>query len=137
MEGKHFTTPSNNVVKVPDGMTAGQTGYSPGINWEFGNQFLNYLWDNEDPQKWDKYKEFNAAAKPSTILGFSYDAEPVKNEEAAIVNINNTFIDGLSTGILDPVADLAKFIDKMKKAGLDKIIAEKQKQIDEFMKNKK
>jgi putative aldouronate transport system substrate-binding protein len=136
MEGKHFTTPSNNVVKVPDGMTAGQTGYSPGINWEFGNQFLNYLWDNEDPQKWDKYKEFNSSAKPSAILGFSYDAEPVKNEEAAIVNIYNSYIDGLSTGILDPVADLAKFIDKMKKAGLDKIIAEKQKQIDAFMKTK-
>jgi putative aldouronate transport system substrate-binding protein len=137
VEGKHYTTPSNNIIKAPDGMTAGQSGYSPGINWAFGNQFLNYLWDNEDPQKWAAYKDFNASAKQSAILGFSYDAEPVKNEEAAIVNIYNTYIDGLSTGIMDPAVDLPKFIDKMKQAGLGKIIAEKQKQIDAFMSTKK
>jgi putative aldouronate transport system substrate-binding protein len=136
VEGKHYTVPANNVIKIPDGLTAGQTGYAPGNAYMFGNQFLNYLWDNEDPTKWDKYKEFNAAAKPSAILGFSYDAEPVKNEEAAIVNIYNNYIDGLSTGIMDPLKDLPTFIDKMKKAGLDKIIAEKQKQVDAFMATK-
>jgi putative aldouronate transport system substrate-binding protein len=136
VEGKHYATKSDNVIKVPDGVTVGQTGYTPGINWAFGNQFLNYLWDNEDPQKWEQYKAFNASAAPSAILGFSYDAEPVKNEESAIANIYTTYVDGLSTGILDPVKDLPKFIDQMKKAGLDKIIVEKQKQLDAFMKTK-
>ncbi len=137
VEGKHYTKIDDTTIKVPDGMTAGQTGYSPGNNYMFGNQFLNYLWENEDPQKWEKYKEFNASAKPSAIVGFMYDSEPVKNEEAAIVNIYNSYIDGLSTGVLDYETVLPEFIDKMKKAGLDKVIAEKQKQIDAFLSTKK
>lgn len=136
VEGKHYTKVNDTTIKVPDGMTAGQTGYSPGNNYMFGNQFLNYLWDNEDPHKWEEYKAFNASAKPSAIVGFMYDSEPVKNEEAAIVNIYNSYIDGLSTGVLDYEKVLPEFIDKMKKAGLDKIIAEKQKQIDAFLSNK-
>ncbi|MGG1519315.1 ABC transporter substrate-binding protein [Paenibacillus oryzisoli] len=137
VEGKHYAKVNDTTIKVPDGMKAGQTGYVPGNNYMFGNQFLNYLWDNEDPKKWDQYKQFNASAKPSAIVGFSYDAEPVKNEEAAIVNIYNAYIDGLSTGVIDYEKELPVFIDKMKKAGLDKVIAEKQKQVDEFLKTKK
>lgn len=137
VEGKHYVKKSGNIIAVPDGMKAGQTGYSPGNNYMFGKQFINYLWDNEDPQKWEKYKKFNESAKPSQIVGFSYNAEPVKNEEAAIVNIYNAYIDGLSTGLLDYEKELPAFIDKMKKAGLDKVIAEKQKQLDEFLKTKK
>ncbi|MBM7563659.1 ABC transporter substrate-binding protein [Paenibacillus sacheonensis] len=137
VEGKHFAKASNTVIKLPDGVVAGQSGYAPGNNYMFGSQFLNYLWDNEDPKKWEAYKAFNASAKPSPIVGFSYNAEPVKNEEAAIANIYNTYIDGLSTGVMDPDKDLPAFIDKMKKAGLDKVIAEKQKQIDAFLSSKK
>ncbi|KRF03690.1 hypothetical protein ASG89_02715 [Paenibacillus sp. Soil766] len=137
VEGKHYVKKSGNIISVPDGMKAGQTGYSPGNNYMFGKQFINYLWDNEDAQKWEKYKKFNESATPSKIVGFSYDAEPVKNEEAAIVNIYNAYIDGLSTGVLDYEKELPAFIDKMKKAGLDKIIAEKQKQLDGFLSTKK
>ncbi|NBD26279.1 ABC transporter substrate-binding protein [Paenibacillus glycinis] len=136
VEGKHFAKASDTVIKLPDGVQAGQSGYTPGNNYMFGNQFLNYLWDNEDPQKWEAYKAFNASAKPSPIVGFSYNAEPVKNEEAAINNIFNSFIDGLSTGVMDPDKDLPDFIAKMKQAGLDKVIAEKQKQVDAFLSGK-
>ncbi|MBO7744862.1 ABC transporter substrate-binding protein [Paenibacillus sp. MWE-103] len=136
VEGTHFVKAADNVIKLPDGAQAGQSGYAPGNNYMFGSQFLNYLWDNEDPQKWDAYKAFNASAKPSPIVGFSYNAEPVKNEEAAITNIYNAYIDGLSTGVMDPDKELPVFIDKMKKAGLDKVIAEKQKQIDAFLSGK-
>jgi putative aldouronate transport system substrate-binding protein len=133
VEGKHYMKASDNVIKLPDGVEAGKTGYAPGNNYQFGNQFLNYLWDTENSQKWDQYKAFNESASPSKIVGFTYDAEPVKNEEAAIANIYNAYIDGLSTGVMDYEKDLPEFIDKMKKAGLDKIIAEKQKQIDAFL----
>ncbi|MCL6458802.1 MAG: ABC transporter substrate-binding protein [Gorillibacterium sp.] len=137
VEGKHYVKVNDTTIKVPDGMVAGQTGYSPGNNYMFGSQFINALWDNEEPQKWEQYKAFNESAKPSKIVGFSYNSEPVKNEEAAIVNIYNAYIDGLSTGVIDYEKELPVFIDKMKKAGLDKVIAEKQKQIDEFLQTQK
>ncbi|MFB9275747.1 ABC transporter substrate-binding protein [Cohnella cellulosilytica] len=132
VEGVHYEK-TGDTIKQPEGLA--ESGYTPGINWMFGNQFLNYLWDNEDPQKWEKFKQFNESATPSPLLGFSYDAEPVKNEEAAIINIYEQYIDALFTGVADPAVKLPEFIDKMKKAGLDKVIAEKQKQVDAFLGN--
>lgn len=136
VEGKHYVKTGDNIIDLPPGVASGQSGYTPGNNYMFGNQFLNYLWTTEDPQKWEQYKQFNESATPSPLIGFSYDSEPVKNEEAAIVNIYNSYIDGLSTGVMDYEKALPEFIDKMKKAGMDKVIAEKQKQVDAFLANK-
>ncbi|QHW33443.1 ABC transporter substrate-binding protein [Paenibacillus rhizovicinus] len=136
VEGKHFVKVSDNVIKLPDGVQAGQSAYAPGNSWQEGNQFLDYLWDNEDSQKWEAYKAFNASAKPSPIVGFTFNADPVKNEEAAINNVYNAYIDGLATGTIDYEKVLPDFVDKMKKAGLEKVIAERQKQIDAFLANK-
>lgn len=129
VEGTHFTR-SGNIISKPEG---GVEGYTPGINWMFGNQFLNYLWDNEDPQKWEKFREFNESAKRSELLGFSYNPEPVTNEEAAIINIFDQYIDALFTGVSDPAVQLEEFNEKMRKAGMNKILEEKQKQVNEFL----
>jgi putative aldouronate transport system substrate-binding protein len=133
IDGTHFTKVSDIVIKK----AANAANYLPGINWKIGNQFLNYLYDNEDPQKWDKFKEYNKNAQVSPLLGFTYDATNVKNEESAIVNIYKEYNDGLGTGVLDPEKALPEYNEKLKKAGMDKVIAEKQKQVDEFLKNNK
>jgi len=130
VEGTHFIR-NGNIISKPDGLE--ESGYVPGINWMFGNQFLNYLWDNEDPLKWEKFREFNESATPSVLLGFSYNPEPVTNEEAAISNLFDQYIDALFTGVGDPAKLLEEFNDKMRKAGMNKILEEKQKQVNEFL----
>lgn len=140
IEGKHYVKVAgkDNVIKVPDGFaTSKDTGYFPGNTWQVGNQFLTYLFQNEDSQKWEKFKTFNAAGVSSPILGFTYNSDSTKNEEAALASVYKSYIDGLSGGVLDPDKYLPEFNDKLKKAGMDKVIAEKQKQVDEFMKAKK
>jgi putative aldouronate transport system substrate-binding protein len=140
IEGKHYVKVDgkDNVIKVPDGFaTSKDTGYYPGNNWQVGNQFLSYLFENEDPQKWEKFQAFNESGVTSPILGFTYNSEKTKNEEAALASVYKSYIDGLSGGELDPAKFLPEFNDKLKKAGSEKVIAEKQRQIDEFMKNKK
>ncbi|MFC4776939.1 ABC transporter substrate-binding protein [Paenibacillus sp. GCM10023252] len=138
VEGKHYAKVAGkeNIIKLPDGAKAGETGYSPGNNWMMGNQFLNYLWDHEDPTKWQKFDEFNKSATPTKALGFNFDSSKTKTEEAAVSSVYDSFLDGLATGVLDPAKSLPEFNEKMQKAGLNKIIAEKQKQLDEFLKNK-
>lgn len=133
LEGVHYTKVSDNVIKKTDKAT----NYAPGINWKIGNQFLNYLYEQEDPQKWNKFKEFNKNAEISPLLGFTYDATNVKNEESAIANIYKEYNEALGSGVLDPIKALPEYNEKLKKAGMDKVIAEKQKQVDEFLKNKK
>ncbi|WP_435171274.1 ABC transporter substrate-binding protein [Paenibacillus glycanilyticus] len=137
IEGVHYEKVSDNVIKLPAGTDPSKRTYNPGSAWMFGDQFLNYLWDNEDPTKWDKFKEFNNSAIASPGLGFVFDFEPVKSEVAVQNNIGPEFLAALEVGAVDPEEVLPKFIEKMKAGGLDKIIAEKQKQLDAFLAAKK
>lgn len=56
---------------------------------------------------------------------------------ASVNNVLTEFSIGLETGTLDPVENLPIFISKLKASGIDKIISEKQKQLDEWAKTQK
>ncbi|QQZ61308.1 ABC transporter substrate-binding protein [Paenibacillus sonchi] len=133
IEGKHYVKNAEGILSYPEGVTAQSSGYNPGTAWMFGNQMNTALWSNEDPQKWDKFKAFNESSVKSPALGFVWDPANVKNEVAACVNVKSQFGAPLFTGSIDPEEFLPEYIQKLKEAGLDKVIAEKQKQLDEWV----
>ncbi|NWL86183.1 ABC transporter substrate-binding protein [Paenibacillus sp. 79R4] len=137
IEGKHYVKVSDHVIDYPQGMDIQHLGYNFGTPYMFGNQFLSYTWKEEDPDIWSKMDEFNNNAKKSKALGFSFDVSKVKNEMAAVNNVLSEFRVGLETGTLDPAENLPKFIEKMKAAGSDIIVSEKQRQLDEWLKTRK
>lgn len=128
IEGTHYEKISDKVIKAADGAD----GYNPGTGWMFGNQFLNYLNEKEDPDKWSKFEEFNASATATKTLGFNFDATPVKSQIAAINSLWDEYVPSLETGSVDPEEFLPKFIKELKAAGIDDVIAEKQKQLDKW-----
>lgn len=131
IEGTHYTR-NGEIISATD-----QTGnYTPNIAWEFGNQFLNYVWDTEAPDKWEQFKKFNEGAKLSPALGFTFDAEPIKTEAAALLNVKRSFDAALETGSVDPEKTIPQYLDGMKAAGLDKAIQTKQEQLDAFLQSK-
>ncbi|MCL6606141.1 MAG: ABC transporter substrate-binding protein [Paenibacillus sp.] len=132
IEGTHYTL-SGNVMTSTD--KSGQ--YAPGVAWELGNQFLNYVWSTEAPDKWEQFKKFNEGAKSSPALGFTFDSEPVKSEVGALANVLREYQKALETGSVDLDEMLPKYIAAQKSAGLDKVIAEKQKQLDEYLASQK
>ncbi|BBI31885.1 ABC transporter substrate-binding protein [Cohnella abietis] len=136
IEGKHYVKSADNVLDFPEGVTAQTSGYNPGAAWMFGNQLNTYLWSNEDPNKWNKFKEFNDSSTKSLALGFVWDPTNVKNEVAAVANARTEFSGAIQTGTIDPDKFLPQFNQKLKDAGLDKIIEEKQKQLDAWAQNK-
>lgn len=137
VENTHIVKKGDNIVDYAPGLDAKTTGYAPNAFWEFGNQFLNYFTVGQNTTKWDKFKAYNASGVQSKILGFNFDSEPVKTEIAAVTNVVQELRPGLETGTLDPNIYLPKMIEKMKSSGLNKIIAEKQKQIDAWLSAKK
>ncbi|SEB48965.1 ABC transporter substrate-binding protein [Paenibacillus sp. GP183] len=137
IEGKHYVKKSDNIIDVAPGIDPKNHPYNPGAQWELGNQFLNYLMSNENPQKWELFKAFNAKGVKSPGLGFSFDAEPVKSEIAAVANVGKQYQSAIRTGSVEPEAKIAEFLAKQKAAGVDKIITEKQKQFDAFLAAKK
>ncbi|MDI4649900.1 ABC transporter substrate-binding protein [Cohnella hashimotonis] len=80
---------------------------------------------------WEK----TAVSNP--LLNFVFDTTNVKNELAAIKNVRDQYMVPLTFGDLsDPASAIDTLNAKFKEAGLDKVKAEAQKQIDEFLKNK-
>ena len=51
-------------------------------------------------------------------------------------NVLNEYRAGLEFGVLDPDTALPEFLSKLETAGIDKIIAEKQSQLDAWLASK-
>jgi putative aldouronate transport system substrate-binding protein len=131
IEGEHYTR-NGEIISATDSTK----NYNPGSAWMFGNQFLNYIWDTEDPEKWAKFKEFNQNATVSPALGFVFNSEPVKAEVGALANVIRQYQRALETGSVDIDQVLSEYEAKLKAAGVDEVIAEKQKQFNEFLSKK-
>ncbi|MGG1637573.1 ABC transporter substrate-binding protein [Paenibacillus sp. FSL K6-3182] len=135
IEGTHYVKKADNVIDYPEGVTAETQGYpSPG-GWMFGNQFISYLWANEDADKWEQFEKFNESSERSIALGFTFDEAPVKAEKAAVGNVDKEFQMVLNSGAVDDVeGTIAKYKAKRNAAGYQKILEEQQRQLDEWAK---
>jgi putative aldouronate transport system substrate-binding protein len=136
IEGKHYVKVSDNIIDYPQGVTAADVGYNLNLPWMMGNQLNSYIWKTDDPKIWEQYQQFNSSAEPSLALGFLFNPESVKNELAATNNVVKQYQGALYAGAVDPDKVIPEFVKAMKAAGSDKIIAEKQKQLDEWAKTK-
>ncbi len=136
IEDKHYVKKSDNIIAFPEGMDPAASGYNAGMPYLYGNQFNDYLFENEDPNKWVNFENFNKEAVSSKILGFNINIESVKNEVTAYSNAYKEFAPGLLTGSVDPSEVLPKFLEKMKAIGVEKIYAEAQKQLDAWQASK-
>lgn len=136
IEGKHYVKTADGHITYPEGVTSENTGYSLGLGWIFGNQYLSYVWEGDDIDVYDQLKEFNQTAMKSGAFGFVYDNSKVKTEVAAVNNVLNEYRAGLEFGVLDPETALPEFLSKLETAGIDKIIAEKQSQLDAWLASK-
>jgi putative aldouronate transport system substrate-binding protein len=131
VEGDHF-----HYVTMPDGRKAVHRDRTdwPLVNYQEGNYFIETPEDTVPAGYWDEVMHLNETATASQLLGFNMDMTPVENE---VINCKNTWMKyytDLRTGASDPETTLPLVIADLKKKGMDKIIAEAQRQIDEFYK---
>ena len=91
---------------------------------------MSYIWNTDPENLNEKFKEFNDSAIRSNALGFVFDPSNVKTEVAAVQAVFDQYRLPLENGVIDPDENLPKFIQALKDAGIDTVIAEKQKQLD-------
>lgn len=138
IENTHYAKVDDKTIKLPSTIAKwSDSTYNPGIAWEFGNQFLSFLKDTDDPQKFTKLDEYNKQLKSSIMLGFVFDTEPVKTEAAAVNNVWEQYNPIIGCGALDADKTIKEMTDKMKASGIDKMITEFQRQYDEWAAAKK
>ena len=131
IEGKHYNLVDGKVEPVPD-----VDKLYLNQNWRTGNMFISYLMVGEPDDKYDKYLEFNDQAVASVVLGFTPDTKSIDDKIAACRGAFKEYGNLLSVGAIDPDEYLPKLRDALKAAGSDDIVAELQKQLDEWNKSK-
>ncbi|MCI9151358.1 MAG: DUF3502 domain-containing protein [Lachnospiraceae bacterium] len=129
IEGENyvFADEANQIVKYPEGEDG--SSYSRQA-WAWPNQQITYFWEGDDTTLWDQYAAFEQEAKTPVSFGFTFDATMVMNEITACTNVAQKYVPALLCGTLDPATTIPTLNEEMEKAGIDKIIAEKQTQLD-------
>lgn len=130
IEGTHYEKVTDNMIKPIE-----NSGYSHGQSWALGNVFNTYVMEGQPEDVWEQTEALNNSAQGSPILGFSFDPEPVKMEIASISKVVKEY-ESLVGGELPVEKTNGEFVEKLKVAGVDSVIAEMQRQIDEFMATK-
>lgn len=132
-----FIDKSKGIINFADGVTAQNSTYNDNIAWEMPNEMVGHVWEGNDPDIWKKLKDFNESALKSKAYGFVFDNTSVTNEITALNNVISKYNKGLETGTVDPNEYLPKFIADLKAAGIDKVVQEKQKQLDGWLAKQK
>lgn len=128
LEGVHYEKIGENSIKL---LNVDQKRYDIPY-FALGDLFLTYTLDNEPETKWDEFKKFNDDAKTSPALGFKFDTSKVVSQLAAINNVLEEFEATLYSGSVDVDDYLEKLNSKLKEQGIDKVVEEMQRQIDEW-----
>jgi putative aldouronate transport system substrate-binding protein len=141
IEDQHYviTDDSDPVIKIfkmPDGVTAETSGYKTNTEWMFGDPWMLM---SDVPNR----KELVEAQKKATdncvvspINGFTFDNAPVKTQVAQLTAIYNEYKNVWGMGSMD-LAKFPEYQDRLKKAGLEDVQKEMQKQVDAWKANKK
>ena len=131
IEGVHYDKVGENRIKFKE-----DSGYKTNsMQWVFGNTFINYLFEDEDDDKYERLGKFNSEAKSSPYVGFIPNLEAVKIQVSSCNNVVNEYGEVLKFGAADIDEVLPAFQQKLKQAGIDEIVADVQKQYDEWKAN--
>lgn len=136
IEGKHYVKMDgqDNMIQYPEGVTGDNVAYK-NYGWMHGNQFLSYVFEGEEPDVYVNMDAFNQSAAKSKALGFTFNGDPVKNEVAACSAVLTQYRGVLESGSVDVDRVLPEFLKKLEDAGIERIIKEKQSQLDAWAAN--
>lgn len=128
IEGKHYTTDEEGKVTV-----IADSGYNQKSgDWKFGSQFNALVRAGQDSDIWEQTQKFNEDCIENPIAGFVFDNTPVAAEVASIETVNSQYNVRLY-GAQNPNEYWNDFVTKSKNAGAEKVAAELEKQICEYL----
>lgn len=134
IEDVHYTTTEgSNVIGYPEGVDPSTCGYGNflGIPCDNMNIYVREPLTDEFTETVSKFAFGNA--KASKYLGYTFDTTNVSTEISAVTAIVNKYAPALECGIVDPEEMIPQFTAELEAAGMDKIIEENQKQLNDWL----
>lgn len=129
IEGVHY-------VKKEDGHIASPEGRSInpfiGEAWHMPNQFITYVWEGNPLTLWEDVKRFNEESLRGCDYGFNFDISSVSTEYLELKHIYEKYRPILENGLVEPEEGLEQMNKELDANFIEEVIAEKQKQFDEF-----
>lgn len=135
IEGRDYVVNADGLAAYPEGVTAQNVPYHQ-ADFMIGNQFNVIPWVGNPADLRDIIRKENQEAPVSELLGFAYDPVNMTNELSAIVNVLAEYRASLESGIANPEETLPKFLQALKDAGADELIADIQSQLDAWLASK-
>lgn len=133
IEGLNYKFVDENVITYADGVDPANPGYGRVFS-RFGDQMKLYQWLPATPNYQAELAEFNESALDSRSLGYTFDPDPVAAEVAAVNEVIALYLPPLECGLVDDVdTAIAEFNTQLENAGIDRIIAENQRQLDMWL----
>ncbi|HJC23712.1 MAG TPA: ABC transporter substrate-binding protein [Candidatus Eisenbergiella merdavium] len=132
IEGRHYQM-NGKTATYAEGTDATSAAWSLGIAWYWPNQTLTPPWEPQAEDYFDRMLSSNENALRSKALGFTFDSSPVTNEMTACINVVNQYKMALEVVETDIDETLPQFQMDLKAAGIDRIVEEKQRQLDEWL----
>jgi ABC-type sugar transport system, periplasmic component len=136
MEGVDYKLLEDGSATYVDGKDVSSTGWCMGYSWANVNSTISVPF-NYPSNYYDLLMSANKNAKQSKAFGCQFDLTSVSDEVSACTNVVNQYEKALAAGAVDDYAStVSEFQKALKDAGIDKIIAAKQEQLDAFLANK-
>lgn len=130
IQGTHYNLTEDNKIAVVE-----NSGYKPGRDWVFGNQFNAYVSEGADADVWEKTDEMNNNSIKSPLIGFTPDVSAIRMELSQLASVADEFA-YMFTGAYAVEDYWEEYVSKMEMAGVRKVRDELQKQVDEFLASK-
>lgn len=134
IEGKYYEVvdEENDLIDYPEGVTSDSLGWTI-TAWHFPNELIAHKWVTDGAGIWDETRAFNEACHPSQAKGFVWDSSNVTNEIVACTTVKNKYKKGLDCGDVDPDTVWDEMKAEYEEAGIQKILDEKQNQLNAWL----
>ena len=128
VEGTHWEYDEDGRVNIENSAWYGAHGGA----WTLGNTLLQAVSNKEDPDKNRMLIEYSDDSMDHPSLGFRFRTDPVAAQLTAIDTVAEGLQKALMTGYVDPETELPNYIEALKAAGLDDVMAEVERQYEEW-----
>lgn len=107
-----------------------EVGWNPNVDWMFGNVFNSYYSSEAQIGAWPETADLNRNARPSPVLGFTFDPAPVETEVASLSAVQAEYSQPVNYGLVDPADGVQALIQGQRDAGIQRVQEEMARQIE-------
>lgn len=134
IEGENYIVDDKGYVRFPEGMNMTNCGWTGlGASYNLPNSSGCPVWYYQPDNMWQMMADSNKEAKNSLALGFTFDSTPVADQITACSNVIAQYYLPLINGEVNIDEVLPVFQQALRDAGIEKVIAEKQAQLNAWL----